>query len=67
MLDDSNLFQAFLEGYTAISNRSVDTYALRWWTSLSLLFLNVGPFRRLEPNWPEMVKLILDAAEAELC
>ena len=67
LVDDGNLSRAFLEGYTAGSNRNVENTVLKWWTAISLFFLAVGPFRRLEPNWPEMVKAILDAAEEELC
>ena len=65
--NDEEMDRCFLEGYTSVWKQTPPEGALRWWTALSLVFLAVGPFRRLEPRWPEMVQAILSAAEDELC
>lgn len=57
----------FLETYSRIWGEDPQTAELRWWTALSLLLFAVVPFHTLAPNWPEMVRAILEAARDELC
>jgi aminoglycoside phosphotransferase (APT) family kinase protein len=67
LTEPDDLADRFLEAYAEVWKEKPQPRELRWWTALSLFLLAVGPFRRLEPNWPEMVQAILDAAEEEMC
>jgi tRNA A-37 threonylcarbamoyl transferase component Bud32 len=57
----------FMDAYAEVSREKLSARELKWWTALSLFLLAVGPFRRLEPGWPQLVQAILAAVEDELC
>ena len=65
--DPDRLAQGFLNAYVESGGETPEDMELSWWTALSLFLLAVGPFRRLEPDWPQMVRAILNAAEVEMC
>ena len=67
-LQNPNTFaSSFIRAYGDRFGTEPPPNDLRWWTALSLLMLAVGPFRRLEPEWPRMVSSILDATSRALC
>ncbi len=62
-----SLAQRWAEAYADWAKVEVETKELNWWTALSLFFLSVSPFRRLDPSWPERTKEILRTVEEILC
>lgn len=61
------LMQRWAEAYTDWAKTEFKPEELGWWTALSLFFLAVSPFRRLEAEWPEKTKEVLRAVEEILC
>jgi len=61
------LAQRWAEAYADWAKVEVEMEELKWWTALSLFFLSVSPFRRLEAQWPGKTKEILRVVEEVLC
>jgi len=61
------LTQRWAEAYADWAKAEIKPKELDWWTALSLFFLAVSPFRRLEAEWPKKTKEILRAVEELLC
>jgi len=61
------LAEAFVDTYADAGGLESESMELHWWIALALFFLSVGPFRRLEPGWPEKTGRILSAVEELLC
>lgn len=61
------LAEAFVDTYADAGEIKPEQSELNWWTALSLFLLAVGPFRRLESDWPEQTGRILSAVEELLC
>ncbi len=61
------LAEAFVDTYADAGEMKPEQSELNWWTALSLFFLSVGPFRRLEAGWPEQTGCILSTVEELLC
>ncbi|MCI0330425.1 MAG: aminoglycoside phosphotransferase family protein [candidate division Zixibacteria bacterium] len=61
------LAQRWAEAYADWAKVEVEMEELKWWTALSLFFLSVSPFRRLDAGWPEKTREILQAVEEILC
>lgn len=55
---------AFLDAYR--TRRPATEAAVRLFEAGALLGLAIGPFRRLEQDWPEMVERLVDLAEKRL-
>ena len=58
---DEHARSAFLDAYTSL--RPVDERRLMVFEAAALLELAIGPFRRLEPRWPEDVCRLVELAE----
>jgi hypothetical protein len=65
--NSQELMQRWTETYVDWAKAEIKPEVLDWWTALSLFFLVVSPFRRLEAEWPEKTKEILRAVEEILC
>jgi len=61
------LAETFVDVYADAGAVKPEKSELNWWAALALFLLSVGPFRRLEPDWPEKTVGILEAAEHRLC
>ncbi len=62
-----DLAQRWAEAYADRAKTRIEPDEWNWWTALSLFFLSVSPFRRLDSRWPEKTKEILQAAQEILC
>jgi len=61
------LAETFIDTYADAGKIKPERSELNWWTALSFFLLAVGPFRRLESDWPEKTGRILSVAEELLC
>ena len=57
--------ERFVETYQSAAGRRIPRSRLAWHSSAALLKLAVLPFRRLDPEWPRQLKLILELARSE--
>ncbi len=57
--EDGKLERNFRDAYRDTSRLDIESERINFWTAFGLFQLSVGPFRRLEPGWRQMIREIL--------
>lgn len=58
--EDSVLIRSFLSEYRELSGRHFENEEIDFWTAYHMFMLAVGPFRCLEHNWKQQIRIILE-------
>jgi aminoglycoside phosphotransferase (APT) family kinase protein len=66
-VDGKKLASRFVNAYLDAAPKKIEHGELNWWIALSLFYLTVAPFRRLDFEWPDKIQDILKTAEEYLC